>query len=181
MGLFSWFFGRKASPPVNEADDEPSRWAPPPRLSSQGIARRPAAGRFGKARHKPAGEWVQTTMMVRVAGVTYRHGAAASFAAAVQLAEQTARPYGVRLRPDPDNPADPNAIAVDGFAAGESWHVGFLDRDTAEEITRDLVKSGVPIAAELYEIWLGDDGFIDIKIIVLAPPGHSLKSRLKRQ
>ena len=88
-------------------------------------------------------------------------------------------PYGVSLQPDPTNRHDPNAIAVYGKARNKSWRVGYLDRFTAEEITRDLVAKGVPIAGELFEIWVGNDGFIDIKVIVLAPPGNGMKARLR--
>lgn len=98
---------------------------------------------------------------------------------AVRAAELARRPYGVHLRPDPGNPHDPNAIAAYGFADGKTWHVGFLDRDTAQEITRDLISNGVAIDAELYAIWVADDGYIEIKLIVLAPPGHSMKKRLR--
>ena len=143
-------------------------------------ASKPTAGRFGKDRYKPSGVWVQTTMMVSVAGTSFRRPQAASFANAVRRAERSGARYGVRLSPEPSNPHDANAIAVYGAIDDRSWHVGYLDRETAEEITRDLVSQGVPIAAELYEIWVGSEGHIDIKIIVLAPSGHGVKARMRR-
>jgi hypothetical protein len=58
-------------------------------------------------------------------------------------------------------------------------NVGYLDRGTAGGITRDLVSKGIPAAAELYNLWVGDDGYIKIKIIILAPPGYGMKARLR--
>ena len=47
----------------------------------------------------------------------------------------------------------------------------------AAEIIEDLVRKNIPVVAELYSIYEGSDGFLDFKIIVLAPPGHSVKVR----
>ena len=146
------------------------------------------AERIGKDRHKPAGQWVQTTMVVPVAGVQFRQSNVASFVDAVRKAERTSLRYGVRIEHQPDNKHDANAIAVYGHAeykgwfrlGSKEWHVGFLDRETAKEIVRDLVAAGVPISAELYEIYVGDRNFVDVKVIVLAPSGHGLKARLGR-
>lgn len=166
MGIFDWLFGKKPQ------DDQYQRGPLTSRLPR---------GRFGQDRHKPSGNWVQTTTVVQVAGVQHRRNAAEAFCMAVHSSEQSRRPYGVLLRPDPGNAHDPNAIAVHGFAEGKTWHVGFLDRDTASAITRDLLANSVAIDAELYAIWIADDGYIEIKLIVLAPPGHSMKKRLRSQ
>lgn len=157
MGLFSWLFGSS--------------------VSRQRVLR---TGRFGADRHKPRGEWVQTTTVVAVVGIQYRRSEVTKFCRAVQAAERSKKVhYGVRLRPEPTNPHDANAIAVDGVVENQRWHVGYLDRDTADELNRDLISMGVPIAAELYNLWVGDDGYADIKIIILAPPGYGMKTRLK--
>lgn len=161
MGLISWLFGSSGVVPTP-------------------VATRLEPGRFGKDRHAPPGQWVQTTMMLKVAGVMHRRDAATAFANSIRISERSGAAYGVEVEPEPENPHDRNAVAVYGVARGSRWHVGYLDAHTAEEINRDLISKGIPIAAELYEIWVGDDGFIDIKIIVLAPPGNSLKARLKR-
>lgn len=157
MGIFSWLFGKSAS------------------------ARRPPAGRYGKARHKVPGDWVQTTMMVRLAGGNHRISNVLAFTNAVIRTEKSGQEYGLTLRPEPSNPHDRNAIAVYGVALGEKWHIGYLDVDTAEEINRDLLGKNIPIAAELYEIWIGDNDGIDVKLIVLAPPGNGTKARLRKK
>ncbi|MBS3695815.1 hypothetical protein, partial [Rhodococcus qingshengii] len=74
MGIFSWLFGKSAS------------------------ARRPPAGRYGKARHKVPGEWVQTTMMVRLAGGNHRISNVLAFTNAVIRAEKSGQEYGLTLR-----------------------------------------------------------------------------------
>lgn len=111
-----------------------------------------------------------------------------AFSKAVEKAERKGLRYGVRLEPQPDNPHDRQAIAVYGFAErsglfkrkpGE-WHIGFIPADLAAEITTELLSDGIPIAAELYSVFEGTDDFFDVKIIVLAPPGHGVKARSRR-
>lgn len=146
------------------------------------------AERLGEQRYKPVGEWVQTTMAIPVVGIQHRKNDANSFVSAVRKAERTRLRYGVQVEHQPGNKHDPNALAVYGYAdfkgwfrSGTSrWHVGFLDRDSAEELARDLIAHSVPLELELYHIWIGDTGFVDIKVIVLAPPGFGLKARLRR-
>lgn len=159
MGLLDWMFGSKPS---------------------HGVGSLPS-GRFGQDRHKPSGEWVETTLAVPVAGLHHRRDHTLSFFSAAQEAQLGHAPYGVELRPAPDNENDPNAIEVWGHALGKSWHIGFLDHDAAREITKDLVSKDIPIAAELYALWIGHNGHMDVKIIVLAPPGNSMNERLKRR
>lgn len=156
MGIFSWLFGKTSS------------------------TRKPAPGRYGKERHGVPGDWVQTTMMIRLAGGNHRLDNVHAYTNAVIQAERNGREYGLTLVPEPSNAHDRNAIAVYGVAGGGKWHIGYLDADTAEEINRDLVSKSIPIAAELYEIWIGNDDGIDVKLIVLAPPGNGTKARLKR-
>jgi hypothetical protein len=144
--------------------------------------------RYGQNRHKPQGSWVQTTMAESVVGVQYRKANAVAFARAARKAESKGLVYGVELEHRPDNAHDSNAIAVIGVAQRkgwfkrgvERWHIGYLDRDIAAEIGRDLVSKAKPVAAELYSIYEGKDGYLDFKVIVLAPPGHSTKVRQRR-
>lgn len=141
--------------------------------------------RYGQSRHKPHGEWVQTTLVESVVGVHYRKASAVAFARAARKAEAQGLLYGVEIEHRPDNRHDPNAIAVIGVAERkgwfrrtvERWHIGYLDRDTAAEIVGDLVSKGIPVAAELYSIYEGNDDYLDFKVIVLAPPSHSTKLR----
>jgi hypothetical protein len=112
--------------------------------------------------------------------VQYRKAGAVAFARCQEGPGQ-ALVCGVELEHRPDNQNDPNAVAVIGVAERKSWfsrrvdrwHIGYLDRDIAAEIVGDLVSKGLPVAAELYSIYEGKDGYLDFKVIVLAPPGHS--------
>ncbi|MFD1744062.1 HIRAN domain-containing protein [Rhizobium helianthi] len=124
---------------------------------------------------------MQTTTVVKVAGVQHRKRDVSAFIAAVRAAERGGLIYGVRLIPEPSNRYDANAIAVMGFAGQREWQIGYLERDLAREINRDLIDKGLPVAGELYAVWVGDNGFVDISIIVLAPPGNGLKARLRRR
>jgi hypothetical protein len=124
-----------------------------------------------------------------VVGVHHRKADALAFARAAQYAEAKNLIYGVELEHRPDNPHDDNAIAVIGVAERrgwfsrkvDKWHIGYLDRDTAAEIVADLVSKDIAVAAELYSIYEGTEGFLDFKIIVLAPPGHSSKIRQRER
>lgn len=138
-------------------------------------------GKFGQHRYQPPGEWVQTTLVEKVVGLNHRLDNLLTFCTVVQHAERNGNPYGVELRPEPLNPYDQNAIAVDGVYAGKRWHLGYLDRSLASELHEDLISAGVPISAELYSIWLGDDGYADVNVIILAPAGHGHKARIKRR
>jgi hypothetical protein len=102
-------------------------------------------------------------MLEAVVGISHRHKAATAFAAAVERAERTGLHYGLQLELDPGNPHDQNAIKVWGvatrrrifFGATErSWHIGYVAAELAEELQRDLISRGLPIAAELYAVSL---------------------------
>lgn len=186
MGIFDWLFGgrRTAKPALDSGSDSVQalrRSVITPYSSPQSASRAGTGdtGRFGTDRHKPVGAWVQTTMTVSVTGIQHRKSAVGAFCRAVRQATKNQARYGVRLRPEPGNQHDPNAIAVDGFAGSGSWHIGYLSRDLAKEIRDDLLDKGVPIDAELYNIWVGDNDFTEINVIVLAPPGHGMKARVK--
>ena len=133
----------------------------------------------------PACEWVQTTLAESIVGVHHRKANAVAFARAARKAEARSLVYGVELEHHPGNRHDPNAIAIFGVAEQKGWfrrtvgrwHIGYLDRDVAADIVGDLVSKGIPVAAELYSIYEGNDGFLDFKVIVLAPAGYSTKAR----
>lgn len=89
----------------------------------------------------------------------------------------------------PNNPHDPNAIAIIGVATvfpfigkpfEKAWHIGFIPAEWAEEVVRDLIDKNVAIAIESYSIYAGSD-FYDIKFFVLAPKGYGIKARQNRQ
>lgn len=145
--------------------------------------------RFGEDRHLPPGEWVKTTTVIKVAGIHHRKSAAGSFANTVAKAEEHGLFYGVRLEPEPTNEHDRNAIKVIGVADRKKffggakrteWHVGYLPKEDAADLTDNLVCKGIEIAAELYRIFVRDD-HVGIQIIVLAPPGHSHSARVRRK
>ncbi|WP_085043876.1 HIRAN domain-containing protein [Ensifer aridi] len=163
MGFWQWLFGTGGGKPIVKVALPSAK-----------------PGRFAKDRYAPDGKWVQTTIVESVVGVRHRFANAAAFAEAARNAERFGQLYGVTLEPQPDNVHDRNAIAVHGQVGTQKWHVGYLDRELAAELNRDLLSKDIPIAAELYEIWVGDTGLIDIKVIVLAPPGNSMKVRLKQ-
>ena len=145
--------------------------------------------KFGQDRHKPPGEWVQTTMVEDVVGIPYRRGAARAFAKAVAKAERVGLAYGLRLEPEPENPVDPRRpLKWSGSperrrwfsgAQIQQWHVGYLDAELAAELHEHLLSQGVEIAGELYSVYVAGR-YIDIKLIVLAPPGHSHRARTER-
>lgn len=183
MSFLDWLFGRRDRRHRPLADHHlPSRRYG--QLSGEvrsGVDDVPLpTGRIGERRYKPAGDWVQATTVLEVKGIHHRRGSAEAFCRAVMRAELSDQIYGARLRPEPSNRYDRNAIAVDGFVADRTWHIGYLDRDTAAELNRDLIAKGLRIGAQLYAIWISPAGYIEVKVIVLAPPGHSLKSRLKK-
>lgn len=142
-------------------------------------------GRFAQDRHRPDGKWVQATTVEEVVGVHHRKADATAFAEAARVAERKGLQYGLQLEHQPNNPHDPKAIAVYGvaeikgiFRSGvKEWHIGYLPAELTGEMCQEFVSKGVPIAAELYSIYEGKDGFLDFKVIILAPPGNSLSSR----
>lgn len=145
--------------------------------------------RFGQHRYRPEGDWVQTTYLEKVAGVQFQKSAALSFCKAVRRAEGEDDPYGILLEPDPTNPHDRFAIRVIGFAnvSGwlgkkvKTWHVGYVESETAKEIHEDILSVGVEISAELHSIYQSEAGFVDINYLILAPKGYSVKKRMKNR
>ena len=143
--------------------------------------------KFGEDRHHPEGNWVKTTLIMQVAGVSNRKPDTVSFARAVGKAEAMGLLYGVRLEPEPTNRNDRNAIKVIGFADKKiyfggtkriEWHVGYVPPKYAARLTEDLISRGVEIAAELYRVSTRDD-FVEFQIIALAPPGYGRSTRFK--
>jgi hypothetical protein len=171
VGILDWLFGKKAP-------TETKSWQPVASVNRSSPVK--PNGRFGGDRHKPPGKWVQTTTTLQVTGTQHRLSSLDAFINAVWRAGGR-EVYGVTLEPEPANPHDRNAIKVIGTVGQQAWHIGYLDAFTAKEITADLVDKKIAIAAELYGIWVGNNGYTEVKIIVLAPPGNSTKVRLSRQ
>jgi hypothetical protein len=139
---------------------------------------------FATDRHQPTGTWVKATARVKVAGIHHRKRDVGIWVQAARLAERDGRYYGIELLPEPANPHDPNAIKVVGLADLDgkrlAWHIGYLPRYVAKDISTDLLACDVPIAGELWSIYEGTDNFVDVNVIVLAPPGHSESARRRR-
>ena len=145
--------------------------------------------RFGRDRYPPPGDWVQATTVQVVAGTQYRRRNAWRYCEAVESAESRELFYGVTPVPEPTNRHDPHAIAIFGHCEVKplfrkprhrAWHVGYMPRELAAEMHAEFLSVNIPIAAELYEIFI-QGNYLEIKFIVLAPPGHSLSSRKRRR
>lgn len=163
MWIFDFLFGRRERPAGGRAKGK---------LPS---------GQICQARHKPAGTWVAATLVTEVVGLHHRRNEAEAFVKEAHRADQKGTKYGVRLEPEPGNPHDKNAVKVLGEVSDRGeWHIGYLSRDVAADLSRDLLASDTPIAGELYKIYVSTNGFIEVKVIVLAPPGNSEKARRKR-
>lgn len=77
---------------------------------------------------------------ISVSGEAFRRKDVLGFADAVAKATEAEAEFGIRLEPDPDNPASPQAIYVVGYTKpklvpGESrFQIGFLDSAIAGEM-----------------------------------------------
>lgn len=141
--------------------------------------------KFAKDRHRPEGKWVQATPLLHVAGLIFRNRSVKAFARAADRAERSGTTYGLALEWQPNNPHDPNALAVYGVAevrglfrrSKKEWHVGFLPAEVAEECVRDFLVKEVPLGIELYQIGEGVGDYFEVQCFVLAPPGNSASTR----
>lgn len=143
--------------------------------------------KYGRDRHQPPGEWVQTTQLTDAVGLSHRKSDVILFANAVKKAEKQGLPYGLRIERQPNNPHDPNAIAIYGIAETKGWfgtkrnewHIGFVPADVAADVSPNLIDAGIPVAVELYQIVEGTDDYFEVKFFILGPPGYGVKKRLK--
>jgi hypothetical protein len=131
----------------------------------------PAAKRYWPRPALPPG------VAFEVAGIAHRRDAAIWFARAALKCERANRFYGVVGLREPHNAHDPNAIMVLGHWAERGWfggektlraHVGYVPADLAVEIVDAYGPERDPDLS-LYSIYLGDDGYVDIKVIALRP------------
>lgn len=144
--------------------------------------------KFAQDRHRAAGEWVQFTNLVDIVGITHRLTDAHAFARAAQTAERRRLTYGVNLQFEPNNSHDSNAIAVIGLAdcpglfglKAKEWKVGYLPREVAADVVSELIEPRLPVSVELYSIYR-TERYLEIRVIILAPPGHSHSARMKRK
>lgn len=141
---------------------------------------------FARDRHQPPGDWVIFSGLLEIAISARLRDAASTFADLAGAAERRGWYYAVELVPEPTNEFDPNAVAVVGIAEWKGLFgprrvnrekIGYLHREDAAEVTKELISPGRPYGAELYSIYRSRRGYLDIKVLVLGPPGFSEKAR----
>jgi hypothetical protein len=105
------------------------------------------------------------TLHVKVAGVTYEGRQA-------YLAKLNGK-EPVRLIPEPDNPYDPNAIAVHVAADGQIYHCGYIPRELAKDIAPLLEGESIDCNIEAitggFELWNGDTAAYGLRLQVQLP------------
>ncbi|MCA3740200.1 HIRAN domain-containing protein [Phenylobacterium sp.] len=155
----------------NDFDDDVMEYEPPP-----GVTR-------------PDGEWEVFRNYQDIVGERYRMENSVAFLREIREAIQRAvaveapemKFFGVRLRREPDNPHDPQAVAVDGFwlkdpkdqASAAHLHLGYLPANVAGLIAARLGPDA-ELGAELVGIEIDpddDDDPVNVTIHVLNRPG----------
>ena len=117
----------------------------------------------------PLGEWERSTPLLTVQGVHYRLPDATAFAKAALKLYEAGKPFGLLVEPEPSNPHDRDALKVIGWGGGSSRQIGYVD---AVEAARAAARyPGVHLGAELYSLYLGGGGFVDIRFFLSAPAG----------
>jgi hypothetical protein len=102
---------------------------------------------------------------IGVAGEQYKRGDCQKF--------MKSKVLGVWLRRETDNAFDNNAILVIGKSKGllrnREYKLGYIPR----EVAKHIVENGFwgKIIARLYNTYLGDTGFVDVKVQLLGPKG----------
>ena len=143
--------------------------------------------KFGRDRHAPTGDWARASEYLEAVGVHHRLSSTRQFASAVREAERRKLRYGIRLQPEPSNPHDRNAIRLVGHCevarlfggpAVKEWHVGYVDRETAERLNAKFISRGASLEGELYGIYVSDDGYIDINYFALSEPDAVREAKL---
>jgi hypothetical protein len=137
---------------------------------------------------RPAGEWEVFRNDQAIVGERYRMENSVAFLReireairrAVAVEEPEMKFFGVRLRREPDNPHDPQAVAVDGFwlkdpkdrASAAHLHLGYLPANVAGLIAARLGPAA-ELGAELVGIDIDpdDDDPVNVTIHVLNRPG----------
>lgn len=102
---------------------------------------------------------------VRVAGVSYE-----GRQAKIALLE-TGDPC--RIVPEPNNPHDPNALAVHVAHGGAVWHVGYIPRDVAAEIAPVIDGEAFMCVIEEitggFELWDGGSANLGLRLRIELP------------
>jgi hypothetical protein len=137
---------------------------------------------------RPDAQHTRCSHPLAVIGLKERIASFIAFADAADHAAKKGLRFGLEIEPDPSNTLTANALKVIGVAQSKSWlgklsaqqwDLGHIWHVAADEIHRDLVAKGVPIAAELYSIHYDKDD-PEVKLYILAPKEHSASKRRGR-
>lgn len=119
-------------------------------------------GRIGTDGRQPGDGFGQVTERAEVVGLSSCKDNVIAFAKAVQAAAPQS--YGLALEPDSGNE---QAIKVMGWAETDgdrkTWHIGFVPRDKAVQLSEGYVTKGVALGAHLYQIYCGQDEYFEIE------------------
>jgi hypothetical protein len=149
-----------------------------------------ARQKLGQKRHRPSGDWVQTSTLFEIAGIEHRYDQVKKWIDAVVFADKSGLIYGVEVKAEPSNPYDKNAIIVIGYSqskglfgqiARKQWPIGYVPKEIAKDITENLIAREIPISAELFDITLlktDSKNLFYVRMLLLGPPGHGLGSRV---
>jgi hypothetical protein len=107
---------------------------------------------------RPDAQHTRCSHPLAVIGLKERIASFIAFADAADHAAKKGLRFGLEIEPDPSNTLTANALKVIGVAqtkswlgklSAQQWDLGHIWHVAADEIHRDLVAKGVPIAAEI--------------------------------
>ncbi len=78
------------------------------------------------------------------------------------------------LRAEPDNPADPYAVAVWADGGGEPWRVGYLERAVAARLAP---YAGTALEVTFAGWWEEPEGRWRRPVVQIGPAGHAARPR----
>jgi hypothetical protein len=119
-------------------------------------------------------EWVKAGMFypiwVSIAGIGHQNQNGSSRREAAKKCKIGNRLF---LFWEKNNPFDSNAVAVfrkkgDNFGFIESNQIGYIERELAEECIKDFQSGKYRIGAEVMRVYVGQSGFVNIKIKMIS-------------
>lgn len=115
----------------------------------------------------PAGEWKRATPLLTVRGIIYHYQEALAFAKAAIRLHDVDKPFGLLIEREPDNPHGKTALKVMGWGGGVSRHIGYVESLESHRSAERY--PGCYLAAELYSVYLGGGGFVDVRYFLTVP------------
>jgi hypothetical protein len=112
-----------------------------------------------------------------VAGIVHRKAHARRFAEGELRSDRKDLKYGLDAVREPNNPHDRNAVKLFGWWTGRGWFggmkrdlafIGYVPTHIAQAIVAAYGPDRNPDIA-LYSVYIGQDGFLDVKGIVIRP------------